>query len=117
MQQPRAESHELLGRIFKRLDIKRWATWINLSVSTLYKWQEQSPKDDELPFEPSGRINPFDRVEQIVTKLQAEGQQDLVDECADWFMRLFGRRTFSDDEIDTIRGILMRERKAEKKRA
>jgi len=111
---PRAESSDLLGRIFKRLTIERWAAKLGLSKWTLYKWAERSGKDDELPFEPSGRINPFDRVEQIVTTLKTEGQKDLVAECAEWFMRLFDQETFTEKEIRIVRAILNKSRKRRK---
>lgn len=54
------KSHELLREVFKGVSPKQVADDMNLSLSMIYKWAEDTGETG------SGTINPLDRIEQLI---------------------------------------------------
>lgn len=54
------KSHELLREVFQEISPKAVAEHMNLSLSLIYKWAEESGGTG------SGAINPLDRIEQLL---------------------------------------------------
>ena len=54
------KSHELLREVFKETSPKQVSDDMNLSLSMIYKWAEETSETG------SGAINPLDRIEQLI---------------------------------------------------
>ncbi|HWP59483.1 MAG TPA: hypothetical protein VNL14_16445 [Candidatus Acidoferrales bacterium] len=79
---------------------------MRLSPPTIYKWGERSGRDEDLPFEPSGRENPIDRTADLLHIMVTEGQGHLALETINWLARELGGVFINDEQMNSIRKIL-----------
>ena len=112
----RRRSCEILEEFARRLSgngssqargISIIAERLRLAEITIRKWCERSKSDPEdLPFEPSGRLNPFDRTADLLRLMVTEGQHDIAVESINWLARELSGVFITNDQLDSIVSIL-----------
>ncbi len=113
----RRRSAEIIADLIERVKVHTIADRMRLSAPTIYKWGERSGRDEELPFEPSGRVNPIDRTADLLHIMTTEGQHDLAIETINWLARELGGVFITGDKMDSLKEILqVVEKEAEPKR-
>ena len=78
---------------------------MRLSEVTIHKWCQNCGRDEELPFEPSGRENPLDRTADLIHLMVSEGLDDLAVETINWLAREARGLYLSLEEIAAIKSI------------
>ena len=98
-------SRELLDDLRKKLGVKKIADHMILSEATINKWCQNSGRDEELPFEPSGRQNPIDRVEDLLHLMVSEGLDALAVESINHLAREVRGLFMSMEEVELLKKI------------
>ncbi len=102
----RRQSRELISDLRSAVGAKRIANQVDLAEVTIHKWCEDAGKDAELPFEPSGRKNPFDRTAELLHMMVVEGLDDLAIESINWLAREIRGLYLSEDQLNQFKKIL-----------
>ncbi len=105
----RRRSCEIIEELAKKVGYRYVADKMRLAEITIRKWSEKSKRgQDDLPFEPSGRENPIDRVEDLLHIMVTEDQRNLAVETINHMARELSGVFITSEDLDQILNTLLR---------
>lgn len=111
----RRRSCEILYDHCKKVGFEWMAGLLGVKPISLRKWTEPSKFDQEdLPFDPSGRINFLDRT-AVTLRSMATDNPELAVETINWLARELGGVFITSDQLDSVMAILAQAQKQETK--